>query len=119
MLNFSLWCFSKKLDWSKYVSLHIQTNRVVRPYSYDLKRLSFLILKGIDTVGRFSTICYEGGNFSDLPVCYPADQVPSEKEYTLKEKNLLPFGSKFFPFRVYPFSEERQAILTEFAPLKV
>ena len=30
---------------------------------------------------------------------------PSEKGSTLKEKNFAPFGSKFFPFRVEPFSE--------------
>ena len=30
---------------------------------------------------------------------------PSEKGSTLKGKNLLPKGSKFFPFRVDPFSE--------------
>ena len=27
---------------------------------------------------------------------------------TLKGKNLLPLGSRFFPFRVDPFSEERR-----------
>ena len=31
--------------------------------------------------------------------------LPSEKGFTLKGKNLLPKGSKFFPFRVNPFSE--------------
>ena len=31
---------------------------------------------------------------------------PSEKRSTLKGKNLLPGGSKFFPFRVDPFSGE-------------
>ena len=29
--------------------------------------------------------------------------IPSEKRSTLKGKNLLPGGSKFFPFRVDPF----------------
>ena len=31
--------------------------------------------------------------------------LPSEKGSTLKGKNLLPIGSKFFPFRVDPFLE--------------
>ena len=34
--------------------------------------------------------------------------IPSERESTVKGKNLLPYaphGSKFFPFRVDPFSE--------------
>ena len=31
--------------------------------------------------------------------------LPSEKGSTLKRKNLLPLGSKFFPFRVDLFSE--------------
>ena len=45
-----------------------------------------------------SVTCY-------LLSCAPS---PSEKGSTLKGKNLLPFGSKFFPFRVDPFSEGRQ-----------
>ena len=39
---------------------------------------------------------------------------PSEKGSTLKEKNLLPMGSKFFPIRVDLFSEgtyEQESIL--------
>ena len=30
---------------------------------------------------------------------------PSEKWFTLKSKEFAPIGSKFFPFRVDPFSE--------------
>ena len=47
-----------------------------------------------------------------FPVCFPANQAHSEKGSTLKGKNLLPLfapkGSKFFPFRVDPFSEGMQ-----------
>ena len=36
-------------------------------------------------------------------VRFPAHKVPTEKRSTLKGKNLLPIGSKFFPFRVDTF----------------
>ena len=36
-------------------------------------------------------------------VCFPGYQAFSENGTTLKGKNLLPKGSKFFPFRVDPF----------------
>ena len=42
------------------------------------------------------------------PVCSPAQESLSEKGSALKGKNLLPTRSKFFPFRVDPFSEGRQ-----------
>ena len=35
----------------------------------------------------------------------------SEKVSTLKGKNLLPFGSKFFPFRVDCFPEGNESIV--------
>ena len=41
------------------------------------------------------------------PVCFPTDQVPSEKLSTLKEKNLLPWGSKFFSVRGQLFRKEQ------------
>ena len=37
----------------------------------------------------------------------PAYQVPAENRSTLKGKNLLPRGAKFFPFRVDPFRREQ------------
>ena len=43
---------------------------------------------------------FRGDNF--VKIVLP----PSEKGSTLKGKNLLPQGNKFFPFRVDPFSEE-------------
>ena len=42
-----------------------------------------------------------------IPCCH-ALQGPSEKEPTVKGKNLLPTGSKFFPFRVGSVLEGRE-----------
>ena len=39
---------------------------------------------------------------------FPVNQVPSEKGSILKGKNLLPVGSKFFPFRKDTFTEGSQ-----------
>ena len=39
----------------------------------------------------------KGDSFCVFLFCFSARQVPSEKGFTLKGKNLLP-GSKFFPF---------------------
>ena len=48
--------------------------------------------------------------------------LPSEKEYALKGKNLLPLGSKFFLFRVDPFQmglgvQESKQEVTKFVSL--
>ena len=51
-----------------------------------------------------------------IPACIIASQAPSEKESTLYGKSLHPFekestlyrkksGSKFWPYREYPFSD--------------
>ena len=62
-----------------------------------LCRLGFLNLhfklSGVDTVSR-------------EVILSKVLLLPSEKGSTLKGKNLLPPGNKFFPFRVDPFSEE-------------
>ena len=68
-----------------------------------------------------STVFCKGDNFWDFLFGYSAHQSPSEKESTLREKNLptfkgvyskrkefAPNGSKFFPFGGDPFSEARQ-----------
>ena len=64
---------------------------------------------GVDTLNRVSiifTIC--DFLFAFLYV----QQSSSEKGVYSKRKEFAPFGSKFFPLRVDPFSEERKTILT-------
>ena len=46
--------------------------------------------------------------FSEEQLCQ--NLPPSEMGSTLKEKNLLPFGSKFFPFRVDFFSQRSYCV---------
>ena len=47
------------------------------------------------------TFFLQGRQLLWRPVCFSAHQVPSERESTVIGKK----GSKFFPFRVDPFSE--------------
>ena len=75
----------------------------------------------LDTLGRFSSIFYKGDNFctSILLSCILS---PYKQGSALKRKNgeqilYLPLGSKFFskgskffPFRVDVFSEERKSL---------
>ena len=68
------------------------------------------IISRLDTFGKFHHYLQDR-KLLWLPVCVPAGLTPSEKESTLKGKNLLPTG--------HPFSEGRQLILTELLPLKV
>ena len=64
-------------------------------------------IKGrLDTLGKFSFIFERGDNLCDF--CFIVHQFSSVKGSSLKGKNLLPLGSKFFPFRVDPFSEQKQ-----------
>ena len=67
----------------------------------------------MDTLSEFS-IFDKGDDFCDFLFALLYNKIPSEKKSTLEGKNLLPkevysrrkeFGSKFFPFRVDPFSE--------------
>ena len=50
---------------------------------------------------------FRGATLVVLPLCFPAQQVPSEKRSALKEI-ICSQGSKFFPFGEDPFSKERQ-----------
>ena len=43
----------------------------------------------------------------------------SQKGSTLKRKEFAPKGSKFFPFRVDPFSKGRPQFFIELSPMKV
>ena len=54
-----------------------------------------------------------------LSVCCSAHQVPSENRFTLKEKNSVPRGAFFFPFRVELISKGRQIILKGLFPMKI
>ena len=67
----------------------------------------------------------KGDNFCHfLSVFMLLQQTPSAKQSILKGKNLLPEGSKFFPFRVDPFAEEAHhfdrlvSLESVFIPLK-
>ena len=53
-------------------------------------------LRETGSLGRVSTIIYEGSNFYD-PVCFPAEQALSEKGSVLKGKTFLP-SNVFFTF---------------------
>ena len=55
----------------------------------------------IDTLGRFSAICYKGDNFCLLSAWFPALQTTFEEGSTLKGKNLLLKASIFFFFFIF------------------
>ena len=62
--------------------------------------------------GRLSTIFHKRDNICDFLFAFFAHQVPSKKGVYPKRKDFAPFGSKVFPFRVDPFSEEGQIQLS-------
>ena len=70
-------------------------------------------------VGRFSSTAYKGSNFCDFLFASPAQLVLSEKESTLKGKNLLPLGANSFVSEKTTFLQGAKAILKELAPLKM
>ena len=47
---------------------------------------------------RVDTLCYflQGRYLLPLPVCFPAHQIPTEKESTIKRKNLPQMGANSF-----------------------
>ena len=51
-------------------------------------------------------------------VCFPVHKALLRKRSILHGRNLLPFGSKVFPYRVV-LSEGNKATFTELSPLKV
>ena len=64
-----------------------------------------------DTLGRYPP--YVTREFVLLfPICFPVHTVPSKRFYS-NSIELAPTGSKFFPFRVDPFSKEVKIILAE------
>ena len=67
-------------------------------------------LRWLDTLGRFLTISYMEDNF-----WVQAHQAYFWKGSPLKGKNLLPLGSKVFPFRVDPCSKKKQNIFVRVA----
>ena len=73
-------------------------NRLFRCVGWSGLFKSESALRELNRLGRFSAMFYRGGNVW-RPVRFFEHQVSSEKRSTLK-------GSKFFPFRVYPFSQE-------------
>ena len=67
-------------------------------------------LLGLNTLDRFSAISFKGNNSCDLLFAFlhfaPLKKW-SGKGYS-ERKEFAPLGSKFFPFRLDPFSEGRQ-----------
>ena len=82
-----------------------------------------LYLWGIGTLGRFSATFNKGDNFCDFLFCFPATKSLPTGVYSKREE-FAPEGretcskeSKYFPFKVDPFSEGRQKCLKELPPL--
>ena len=63
-----------------------------------------------DILDRFSFMLDKGDNLR-LPDCFPAHEIPSEKGFTLKGKNLLLMGANSYLSLLTPFT-----ILTITAP---
>ena len=88
----------------------------------DIKYLSFFFffffffLRGVDTLGRFSATREITFMTSCFLYCMPS---PFWKGVYSLRKEFAPSGSKFFPYRVDPFTEGDKTILTELSPLKV
>ena len=61
----------------------------------------------------------KGRQLSWLPVCFPAQQVPSENGSTLKGKNLLPLGANSFLYEKTPLQAVDKTSLTFLSPLKM
>ena len=56
----------------------------------------------------FAAIFHKGDNFWYFVFGFPAYEATSEKMFALKVKEITPKRSKFFPFKVDPFSEGSQ-----------
>ena len=66
-------------------------------------------LRQLDMPGRFFAIFHKGNNFCDFLLVFLHTN-PILKMVYSKRKEFAPHVSKFFPFRVDPFSEEKQNI---------
>ena len=66
-------------------------------------------LRGLDTLGTFRFIFTR-----ELPACFPADQITSERGLLLRE--FVPKGSKFFPLVLTAFQKGSKTNLTELPP---
>ena len=75
-------------------------------------------LWGLDTPVSVSAFCDKGDNICNFLYAFLHNKSLVNGP-TLKGKNLLPRGSKFFPFRVDPFWEGRENYLTELPHLRV
>ena len=68
----------------------------VRGMSKYVVSVCCIFVMWMGTLGRFTTIFLQGRQILWLPVCFPAYEILSEKESTLKGKNLLPLGANSF-----------------------
>ena len=83
-----------------------------------MRFLSNSILWRLDTLGIFSAIFTRETTFVTSCLLSYAPNSFWKGIYS-KRKEFASTGSKFFPFRVDPFSGRRQTILTELPPLIV
>ena len=78
---------------------------------YYLQRYMFLSsglkdLMELDTLGRFSANFIKRDNFYDFLIAF-LRIIPLLKRVYFKRKEFAPMRSKFFPFKVDPFSQGR------------
>ena len=76
-------------------------------------------INGLDTRDRFCAIFFTRDTTLVISILYSCKPSPLWKWSALKGKNLLPRGSKFFPFRVDPFSERKQTPFDSYLRWKI
>ena len=81
-----------------YFIYYSHGEKPVTPWSFSLYFKVLHLFNFLDPLGEW--IPFHWGSNSSI-----SGLSPSEKWSTLKGKNLLPLGSKFFPFRVVHFYE--------------
>ena len=83
---------------------------------------SVIIIKGLDTSGRFSAMSDKGDNFCYFLFAFLRTKPLPGRCHLLNEKEFAPKGSKLFPFREAPFKKGGKntlTVLTDLSPLKV
>ena len=96
----------RSLFCTRYHLVHVGTKLSIS-FELTLTQTFCACLRGPDTLGKLSAIL-QGRQLLWLLFCFPAHHSPCWKRVYSKRKEFAPMGSKFFPFRVDPFSEGRQ-----------
>ena len=74
----------------------------------------------IDTLGRSVTLFYKGGNLCDFLFAFLYSNPPLKKtKFYSKRKDFAQKWSKFFPFRVDPFSQMRTMRIHHECPCRI